>query len=207
MERNEVMVTYNCNLGKTGMLDARKVEPIENTLSVKPSGGLWVSRPDHPGWEDWCKSEAPHWLSNESAKVTMNPNARILVIDSKDSYQNVLNQFSYQNTPFSRVLDYERIAKLYDVIEFRMDDYPGLYNDIYGLDCDQFEKALEDYYESKTNEQELAEEETGGLDPDEWRQAKDSLIFQFEDTLTETEVSEHELADMELDAIDEIGFD
>ena len=129
---------YSVNLGRTGMLDIDKIKEIdtenpENQYGKIQFGGLWASREGNTGWEEICKREYPDWLSNENAKVTVKDNARILILDSEEKYEQILQTHGrpnthryYQNDPHF-LLNYGALKKDYDIIEFRVDDYPDLH--------------------------------------------------------------------------------
>ncbi len=120
------------NLGRTGLLDKEKIKPIKNR-GGKPTGGLWGTEVEYAKknpdwtWETWCQSEMPHWLSDQSATVNISENARVFDISTEEALKEFVYKYCsaeiqlgyiYDGTvPFGKV-DYEKIAKDYDVINF-----------------------------------------------------------------------------------------
>ena len=101
--------------------DEQKFKPIENSLWIKPKGGLWSSPVNSSyGWKQWCLEEefnVVHLVSSFKFKLT--DNARILKVDF---YKDLLalprqvvpktKTIRYINMFF---LDFEKISQQYDV--------------------------------------------------------------------------------------------
>ena len=62
---------------------------------MKPNG-LWFSVEDGFGWADWCWQEEYelHKL-NYASTITLNPNANILVVETKDDIQKLCDRYGY----------------------------------------------------------------------------------------------------------------
>ena len=104
---------------------------------VKPYGGLWASNINAKfGWKDWCEEQRFRECSlDNSFKFKLKENTRILKIDNSD----ILKKLPIVNAPFKTSwinLDFEKLRKNYDVIEFLISEDERLYWDLYGWDCD-----------------------------------------------------------------------
>lgn len=122
--------------------------PIKNKEGFnKPGGGLWASAVDaQHSWKQWveCTKFYPERLTM-SFEFELSPNARILELRP----DNVWDLPVIPNTPmwrrrpeirdhYSMVtnIDFEALARDYDVLECSLSDYPSLYWSLYGWDCD-----------------------------------------------------------------------
>ncbi len=63
----------------------------------KPRGGLWTSPyiEGESDWVRWCRSEMPHWLNKSWWKVTIEKSAKVLAINSRGSFLDVLREYPY----------------------------------------------------------------------------------------------------------------
>lgn len=144
---------YHTNLGRTGFIDINKIKEVEHNsknIGIKPVvGGLWCVRADHPdGWEYFARTSMPaEALSLEHAEITVRDDARTLIIDSRQALEYVFEKYltdrpdlfggqSFDGMAHRPQIDWSKVAQDYDVVEFRMADYPALYDELYGLDCD-----------------------------------------------------------------------
>ena len=53
-------------------------------VHLKPGGGLWTSThatSADEGWEGWCRTEMPHWLSETGYLLTPKPDANVITVD------------------------------------------------------------------------------------------------------------------------------
>lgn len=91
----------------------------ENGDWIKPKkGGLWTSPTDSKwGWGDWCRAEdfRTETLKNHFL-IKMNPDARILVIDSLADLQAMHFKKLIEPQRLSCKIDFEKIAEDYDAI-------------------------------------------------------------------------------------------
>ena len=126
-------------------LDLGEIEPIRNRNFVKPYGGFWLSIDED--WERWCSSEEPEWLEGHRYSITLKDDARILRVDSASALESLPKQIPemFQGMPAELLsfvleqdtfLDFEEIAKHYDVLEVYAGSGEGLYSALYGWDCD-----------------------------------------------------------------------
>lgn len=115
--------THGCSF------DISKVAPVRNGNFYKPSGGAWLSPYADDGRTEWARfgdvaDYAPAKRSTTVTDVALVPNARVLVIDSRDDFINVVEAHSYvyENElnrhleEDKRLLDFESIARDYDAI-------------------------------------------------------------------------------------------
>ena len=114
--------------------------PIRNCPSfTKPHGGLWASPVDAEfGWKEWCKQEDFRECNlNNSFTFTLSENARVLTILSVAGAKclpQVRNEFAL---PWWVIPDFEKLVEQgYDAIELKLSNDWGLYQALYGWDCD-----------------------------------------------------------------------
>ena len=99
-----------------------ELKPIKNRRYCgKPDGGLWGSPVDSNwGWKDWCESEDfyKHSGLEKGFTWTLSDSARILVLDSIESYQSLKWNYkiSYSDMVSMETLNFERISQDYDAI-------------------------------------------------------------------------------------------
>lgn len=131
---------YYTNIGRTGFLDKSKIKEIERkgpNIGPKPiTGGLWCMRAGHAdGWETYTHAHQMHQvLSLENAEISTKEDARILIIDSKQALDKLLDYAipEYQVDSFEfedwwvdekiwekSPIDWAKVAQDYDVVEFR----------------------------------------------------------------------------------------
>ena len=123
--------------------DPAAFQPIQNRLHTnKPYGGLWASAVDAKfGWKKWCKDAEFDFCFTSSFRFHLHPNARVYVVDSSEKAKRMpqreksARELGIEIT-FPVLPDFERIAKDYDVIDFRISDDRSLYHTLYGWDCD-----------------------------------------------------------------------
>ena len=118
---------------------------IENRDAFnKPSGGFWASRDGAEyGWKEWNENNC-FATCNENNKIVFQlaENARVLELHSVMDAKMMKNEYQAPNTyglptfGFVDFIDFEGIAKDYDAIEFFLSDDGGLYDEMYGWDCD-----------------------------------------------------------------------
>lgn len=104
----------------------------------KPRGGLWASDIKAKyGWKDWNKSENFTECSKENSFIfTLSDDANILHINSikdLDSLPKIKSKFGLTSWV---VLDFEKLAEIYDAIEVNISSDYNLYYKLYGWDCD-----------------------------------------------------------------------
>ena len=110
-------------------------------LNNKPLGGLWASAVNAAyRWEDWCASTNYSECNAENSfTFTLADNAKVLYINSADDLkglpvaQNDIDDFEI----FSwTLLDFKKLADIYDAIEVNISNDRELYYTLYGWDCD-----------------------------------------------------------------------
>lgn len=128
--------------------DRKLFAPVRNGTKLnKPDGGLWASPVDaERGWYEWCKSnEFVLGRLKTSFEFELSQNARVLKLtpDNVWDLPEDKNGF-FRRTPrgerdfFSMVesVDFEALAREWDVLECSLTEYPELYWSLYGWDCD-----------------------------------------------------------------------
>lgn len=122
--------------------DVNLFNPICNiSFFTKPAGGLWASRADAKyGWKEWCQENNFEDCNfSKSFRFSLKENARVLEIRSHETFLCVFNLYGREKggrlTSF-QLLDYEKLAKYYDAVEFFLSEDGRLYRDMYGWDCD-----------------------------------------------------------------------
>ena len=111
---------------------------IKNEYFTKPIGGLWASAKDAEfGWKEWCEQE--NFMFSElkySFEFELTSEARILKITPENIKDLPGNKKTIGYDGFSVFLDFEKIKEEYDVIDFRITEYPQFYWLLWGWDCD-----------------------------------------------------------------------
>jgi len=133
--------------------DPQKFKAIKNnSLFVKPEGGLWGSFKNAPyGWKEWCEDQDFHTekLKNHFM-FTLAPHAHILEINNKEDLTElpkmeplVVNGKELPTLTPWVLLDFEKLlADGVDAIQVNMSNdtatsfTDGLYQALYGWDCD-----------------------------------------------------------------------
>ena len=125
--------------------DPARVRPIRNgkggVIWTKPRGGIWLSVDG--GWERWCRSEMPHWLSCGSFEVSLSADSRIYAIRSMED----LAALPKRDVPDWQEFGFGSHRCAYIDFERMLDDYDGVFADmshgdpelryaLYGWDCD-----------------------------------------------------------------------
>ena len=127
-----------------------KFKPIKNVLlSVKPKGGLWASPIDAKlGWKKWCEENKIQFAKfDKSFTFVLKPETRLLFIDDAKQLEDlpkVKNPAIFENFNLWACLDFEQLSKEYDAIEITLSEekshnnefWGGLYDKLYGWDCD-----------------------------------------------------------------------
>jgi hypothetical protein len=136
--RNRLPVTY----------DPNKHEPVRNVSSeqmmwVKPYGALWISTIEPSGTSGWDRVTEGLFASERTVQhdVHFKPEAKVLVIDSREDYERLLQEFPHyvdtshltdaerqfmpsggavsllrRDGSAKRGLDYERMSQQYDAL-------------------------------------------------------------------------------------------
>lgn len=126
-------------------LDLSRIEPIRNRNFVKPHGGFWLSIDGD--WERWCSDEMPGWLEGDRYAVKLRDDARVITIKTEADLAPLPKQIPEQFTGMPAellafvlsdncFLDFEEISRHYDVIDVYAGSDEGLYQALYGWDCD-----------------------------------------------------------------------
>ena len=121
--------------------DISKFEQIKNQpFSSKPSGGFWASRvDDEKGWKNWVEnSEFSFGKFDISFEFTLNPDAKVLVIDNLemvDKLPKAIQPIPLNLSISHQYIDFEELSKEYDAIELLISDDFRLYYRFYGWDC------------------------------------------------------------------------
>lgn len=114
--------------------------PIKNSPDwIKPQGGLWASPEDaHFGWHDWKIANHYDYGSSEKFRFTLSPDAKLLVIDNVNQLMDLPHQHTSLSeiTSFGRILDFEKLAQLYDAMLVYISEDDELHWQLYGWDCD-----------------------------------------------------------------------
>jgi len=122
--------------------------PVRNRIyRDKAEGGLWTS-PEGSGfgWDDWCRSEMPHWLGDRWV-LTVVGEPRVLAIDSLTDLELACLRFpappsdpswGFARPPGPR-MDWEAVAVEYDAVWLtEAGQWATRFSepDLYGWDCE-----------------------------------------------------------------------
>lgn len=122
--------------------------PVRNGMKLnKPDGGLWASPVDaERGWCEWCKSnEFLVGRLETHFEFELSQNARVLELTPDNVWElpEDAKSIFHRNPPEERnffamveAIDFEALAREYDVLECSLAEYPQLYWSLYGWDCD-----------------------------------------------------------------------
>lgn len=118
--------------------DKSKFKVIENIQFFnKPNGGLWGCEVGTKfGWKEFCELENIDWVNlSDSFEFELTPEARVLRLHNLDDYVEFRSKYAINDIGIKLALgyDFERIAKEYDVIDFKVGE---LYMTLYGWDVD-----------------------------------------------------------------------
>lgn len=118
--------------------DKSKFKGIENIQFFnKPSGGIWACEVGTKfGWKEFCKREGIDWVDlSNSFEFELKLEARVLRLHASDDYIEFRSKYAINDIGIKLALgyDFERIAKEYDVIDFKVGE---LYMALYGWDVD-----------------------------------------------------------------------
>lgn len=112
----------------------------------KPLGGLWASPVDSErSWYEWSRGENFHTERlSKSFEFELSPEARVLELTPDNVWElpvwkpGMFEQNRISRSPVSMVMnvDFEALARDYDVLECSLTKYPSLYWSLYGWDCD-----------------------------------------------------------------------
>ena len=92
-------------------------------------------------------SEMPEWLGGKRYKVKLADKAKVLAVKSENDLEDLPKQIpeQFKGMPLELLefvlsdncfLDFEEISRRYDVIEVYAGSNEGLYQALYGWDCD-----------------------------------------------------------------------
>ena len=108
--------------------------------STKPKGGLWASDVyAKRGWKEWCDAEEFRDCNKENSfTFTLADDANILHIDSVSDLQSLPKVDDKFGIIFSSwiLLDFEKLAEIYDAVEVSISSDFDLYYQLYGWDWD-----------------------------------------------------------------------
>lgn len=122
--------------------------PITNfEVMNKPLGGLWASPIDaERGWYDWVKDNEFYPKRLElSFEFELSENARVLELTPDNVWDLPLNKDAKKflsttgKDGFCSMvmgIDFEALAREYDVLSCSLSENPSLYWSLYGWDCD-----------------------------------------------------------------------
>ena len=118
--------------------DKSKFKSIENIQFFnKPNGGLWGCEVGTKfGWKEFCELENIDWVNlSDSFEFELTTEARVLRLHNLDDYVEFRSKYAINDIGIKLALgyDFERIAKEYDVIDFKVGE---LYMALYGWDVD-----------------------------------------------------------------------
>lgn len=118
--------------------DKSKFKSIENIQFFnKPNGGLWACAVGTKfGWKEFCELENIYWVNlSDSFEFELTPEARVLRLHNLDDYVEFRSKYAINDIGIKLALgyDFERIAKEYDVIDFKVGE---LYMALYCWDVD-----------------------------------------------------------------------
>lgn len=120
--------------------DPRKFHAIQNAhCFTKPVGGFWASPVDAKyGWKEWCyENNFRECNQKNSFTFTLSENAKVLTISSVSEAKRLPQQHSDPALPWWVMPDFEALLKQgYDAVEVEMSEDWGLYQCLYGWDCD-----------------------------------------------------------------------
>ena len=104
----------------------------------KPFGGLWASATDAKcGWKQWCEREEFKRCDEGNAfRFTLKESARVLVLNSEDKVKELPNWTSNYEYLGVKCIDWAKVAKDYDVVDYQVSKDYGLHTTLYGWDCD-----------------------------------------------------------------------
>jgi len=134
----ETYIHYGSN-----KFDINAFNKIENhRLYPKPKGGLWASNVNSKyGWKEYCSEYDIDVLCDYSYSFTFNllDNARIINIHTVSDFNNIYKKYKRADIEKEynlKILDYEMMAKDYDVIDFLLTNDNRLYSLMTYWDCD-----------------------------------------------------------------------
>ena len=108
--------------------------------NTKPRGGLWASDINSKhGWKEWCnENEFRNCDKENSFTFTLSDDAKILYIESVNDLQSLPKVDDKFGINFSSwiLLDFEKLAEIYDAVEVSISNDFDLYYQLYGWDCD-----------------------------------------------------------------------
>lgn len=110
----------------------------------KPSGGLWTSTYDTSaelGWEWWCLTEMPHWLTDTGYLLTPCADANILTIHGEDDARLFGEKYGDEDKKeFCISIDWGAVASDCDGLRITNPYSPGVrfgpVMAFYGWDCE-----------------------------------------------------------------------
>lgn len=66
---------------------------------MKPIGAFWTSTYNNSSsaWLDWCEYEAPNFIKPYNFLLTVNPSAKVYIIDTLEDLEQLISMYPYQN--------------------------------------------------------------------------------------------------------------
>ena len=108
--------------------------------NTKPRGGLWASDINSKhGWKEWCnENEFRDCDKENSFTFTLSDDVKILYIESVNDLQSLPKVDDKFGINFSSwiLLDFEKLAEIYDAVEVSISSDFDLYYKLYGWACD-----------------------------------------------------------------------
>lgn len=144
--------------------ELEKFKPIRNmSLFTKPYGGFWGTPIDTPeNWYNWCIGNNFHLERLEkSFQFKLKKNTRLLYIDDVEQLKSLPKAPNGFELAAWECLDFEKLKEKYDAIEITLSEektqdpdiyWGGLYNRLYGWDCDSIVIMNPDCIEVVKNE-------------------------------------------------------
>jgi hypothetical protein len=115
------------------------ITPKSRQWYNKPLGGLWASKVNAKfGWKNWCKRvNCSLCDTKQSFKFKISDNAKILYINCVEDVKKLPDQQTDLSLTCLKTVDFERLIEDgVDAIEFNISNDWGLYEALYGWDCD-----------------------------------------------------------------------
>ena len=159
-------VTYT-HFGHT-KFDKENFKEIKNRpMCIKPSGGFWASRTDAKyGWKEWNENNCFSACNNNNKIVfQLSDSTRVLELHTVDDAKRMKTEYGGKNDipnlfdiPFFMTIDFEKMKEDYDAVEYFVSDDWGLYDEMYGWDCDSILILNPDVVQQINLEKDIADE-------------------------------------------------
>ena len=121
----------------SAVFDRKRFTTVQNRKSrPKPLGGFWASPVTSKGssWADFCRHEDYPCDLRKSFRFELPLTARVLHIDNMRTLRKLPK--SAPDEYDIVYLDYERLAKEYDAVEFHVNKNEALRYALYGIEAD-----------------------------------------------------------------------